>query len=40
MVEMKNSCKIFVGKAEGKRLMWRRRRRCENNMRMDVREIV
>jgi hypothetical protein len=36
MEEMRNSYNILVGKPEGKR----RRRRCEGNIRMDLREIV
>jgi len=39
MRKMRNSCKILVGKREGKRLLGRPRRRRENNFRMDLREI-
>jgi hypothetical protein len=38
-MEMRNACSIFVGKPEGKRLLWRLRCRQEDNIRMDVREI-
>jgi hypothetical protein len=31
---------ILVGKAEGKRLLGRSSRRCEDNIKMDVKEIV
>jgi hypothetical protein len=37
--EMKNSYKILVGKPEGKRSLVRPRCRCENNIRMDLKEI-
>jgi hypothetical protein len=34
----KNSYKILAGKPEGKRPLGRRRRRWENNIKMDIRE--
>jgi hypothetical protein len=39
MGEMRNACKTSVGKPERKRLRGRPRRRWENNIRMDPREI-
>jgi hypothetical protein len=36
---MGNAYKILVGKSEGKRPLGRRRRRCEDNIRMDSRDI-
>jgi hypothetical protein len=39
MVEKRKAYKILVGKPEGKRLLRRPRRRCLDNMKMDVREI-
>jgi hypothetical protein len=39
MMKMRNVCKVFVGKPEGKRLLGRPRRGWENNVGMDVREI-
>jgi hypothetical protein len=37
---MKNAYKILVGKPERKSLLGRRKRRWEDNIRMDLREIV
>jgi hypothetical protein len=37
---MKNAYDILVGKPEGNRPLRRPRRRCENNIRMDLRETV
>jgi hypothetical protein len=37
--EKRNGYTIFVGKPEGKRPLGRPRRRCEDNVRMDLREI-
>jgi hypothetical protein len=37
--KMRNAYKIFVGNPEGKRLLGRPRRRWEDNIGMDVREI-
>jgi hypothetical protein len=37
--EMRNAYKIFVGKSEGDRPLGRPRRRWEDNIRMDLREI-
>jgi hypothetical protein len=39
MGEMGSICKILVGKLEGKRLLGRPRRRQDDNIRMDPREI-
>jgi hypothetical protein len=39
MREMRNTYKILVGKPEGKRPLGRPRRRWEDNIRMDLREI-
>jgi hypothetical protein len=38
-IEMRNTCNIFVGKPEGKRPLGSTRRRREDNIRMDLREI-
>jgi len=37
MKDMRNPYKILVGKPEGKRQLWRRRRGWEDNIRMDLR---
>jgi hypothetical protein len=37
--EMRIEYKVFIGKPEGKRPRGRRRRRWEDNIRMDLREI-
>jgi hypothetical protein len=37
--EMRNACKILVEKPEGKRPLGRPRRRWEDNIRMDLREM-
>jgi hypothetical protein len=39
MGKKRNACRILVGKPEGKRLLGRRRRRWEDNIGMDLREI-
>jgi hypothetical protein len=39
MGEMKNPYEILVGKPEGKRPLRRPRRRWEDNIKMDLREI-
>jgi hypothetical protein len=39
MEEMRNAYKIWVGKLEGKRRLERSRRRWDNNIKMDLREI-
>jgi hypothetical protein len=36
---MRNTCKILVGKPEGKRPLKTPRHRWEHNIRMDIREI-
>jgi hypothetical protein len=38
MGEIRNADKILIGKPEGKRKLWRPRRRWEDNIRMDLRE--
>jgi hypothetical protein len=38
MVEKRNAYRILVGKPEGKRPVGRPRRRCEDNIKMDLRE--
>jgi hypothetical protein len=40
MGEMRNVYKILVVKPEGKRPFWRPRRRWEDNIKMDLKEIV
>jgi hypothetical protein len=37
--ENKNAYRILVGKPEGKRPLGRPRRRCEDNIKMDLREL-
>jgi hypothetical protein len=37
--EKRNVCRILVGKPEGKRPLGRPRRRWEDNIKMDLREI-
>jgi hypothetical protein len=39
MGEKRNACRILVGKPEGKRPPGRPRRRCVDNIKMDLREI-
>jgi hypothetical protein len=39
MGEGRSVCRVLVGKPEGKRLLGRPRRRCEDNIKMDLREI-
>jgi hypothetical protein len=39
MGDIRNACNILVGKREGKRPRGRTRRRWEDNIRMDLREI-
>jgi hypothetical protein len=39
MGEKRNTCKVLVGKPEGKRPLGRPRRKWEDNTRMDHREI-
>jgi hypothetical protein len=38
-MEEKNTCRVLMGKPEGKRPLGRPRRRWEDNIRMDLREI-
>jgi hypothetical protein len=40
MGDMRNTHKIMVGKPERKRPLGRPRRRCENNIKIDLSEIV
>jgi hypothetical protein len=37
--ERRNGYRVLVGKPEGKRPLGRLRQRCENNIKMDLREI-
>jgi hypothetical protein len=37
--EVKGVYRVLVGKPEGKRLLGRPRRRCENNSKMDLQEV-
>jgi hypothetical protein len=37
--EKRNACRILVGKPEGKRPLGKPRRRCEDNIKMGLREI-
>jgi hypothetical protein len=39
MGKMKNAYNILGGKPEGKRLLGRARRKCEDNITMDLREL-
>jgi hypothetical protein len=39
MEEKRNAYRILVGKSEGKRPLGRPRRRCVDNIKMDLREI-
>jgi hypothetical protein len=39
MGEKRNSCRLMVGKPEGKRPLGRPRRRCVDNIRMDLGEV-
>ena len=39
MDQFRNACRVSVGKPEGKRPLWRPRRRWEDNIRMDLREV-
>jgi len=39
MGEIRHSCKILVGKCERKILFWRHRRRLENQIKIDLKEI-
>jgi hypothetical protein len=39
MGEMRNAYNIFAGKPEGKRSLGRHRCECEDNIRMDLKEI-
>jgi hypothetical protein len=39
MREERNTHRILVGKPDGKRPLWRPRRRCVDNIKMDLREI-
>jgi hypothetical protein len=37
--EKRNACRILVVKPEGKKLLGRHRRRCGDDIKMDLREI-
>jgi len=39
MEEMRVEYRVLVGKPEGKRPLGRPRRRCENNIKMDLQEV-
>jgi len=39
MKKSRNVYRILVGKPEGKRLLWRPRRRWEDNIKMDLQEV-
>jgi hypothetical protein len=39
MVERRGVCRVFVEKPEGKRPLWRPRRRLEDNIKMDLQEV-
>ncbi|KAJ4429771.1 hypothetical protein ANN_21975 [Periplaneta americana] len=39
MGESRNACRVLVGRPEGKRRLWRPRRRWEDNIKMDLREV-
>jgi len=40
MEDMRNAYRILVGKPDGKKPVGRRRRKCEDNIKMDLRELV
>jgi hypothetical protein len=40
MGKMRTGCKILIARPEGKRQLGRPRRRWEDNIKMDIREIV
>ena len=39
MEQSRNAYRVLVGKPEGKRPLGRPRRRCEDNIKMDLREV-
>jgi len=39
MVESRGVYRVLVGKSEGKRPLMRPRRRCENNIKVDLKEV-
>ena len=39
MEQYRNTYRVLVGKPEGKRPLWRPRRRCEDNIKMDLRDV-
>jgi hypothetical protein len=39
MEETRNACRILMGEPEGKRQLGRARRRCVDNIKMDLRDI-
>jgi hypothetical protein len=40
MGEKRNAYRVLLGKSEGKRLLGRPRSRCEDSIKMDLRELV
>ena len=40
MGEGRGVCRVLVGKPEGRRPLWRPRRRWEDNIKMDLQEVV
>ena len=40
MEQSRNAYSVLVGKPEGKRPLWRLKRRWEDNIKMDLREVV
>ena len=39
VLERRGVSRVLVGKPEGKRLLWRPRRRWEDNIKMDLQEV-
>jgi hypothetical protein len=38
MEDMRNTYKILIGRLEGKRPLWRTKRKLEDNVKMDIKE--